>query len=552
MLQRVRTLLLVALAWTLPARAAEPPDRFVRVRGTKFVAAGWPFAFVGANLEAVHGAGFRARYEETLDALLHDGLTVGRIWALGEGPDAGSQQIFRTAPDAFVEASFVQLDRVLAGARGRGLRLIITLANYWDDYGGVRAYLRWAGLPDKGFGAKDRFFADPRTRALYRAHVTRLLDRTNTVTGVRYVDDPTIFAWELMNESRVETEAGAEDRRAFIVEMARFIRSRDPNHLVTPGLLGYGSRRERAEWLAVCRLPEVDYCDSHLYPQTTDRIASERELADFIDDRVQLAHHVAKKPIVFGEFGFRTDEPTWLGRPRAAWFRAFLDRVRLDGAAGALVWIYQPWTGRARDFGIYIDRPDTNDVRAVLRTAAMLQRPGPPARNPRLGAARGEALLYNPYRVLRRPGPAQVTRAAGAVTVSLAADRFAEGRFERVGFYAEGTPPHAYGAGDGAFTWRFTTPSSGEAVLTATLSSEFPGRAAPKDGESRVRVRVDGREVATLEAIPDDGVGAPVEVALGRLPAGRHTLRLEVPPGPRANGLCVYAPGLRVVVRRAR
>ena len=42
-----------------------------------------------------------------------------------------------------------------------------------------------------------------------------------------------------------------------------------------------------------------------------------------------------------------------------------------DGGAGALAWIYQPWLGKARDFGIYVDAPggaahDTRDVRRAL------------------------------------------------------------------------------------------------------------------------------------------------------------------------------------------
>ena len=53
--------------------------------------------------------------------------------------------------------------------------------------------------------------------------------------------------------------------------------------------MGYTSRAERTEWLAVCRLPTVDYCDSHLYAETTDRVTSKARLEQYIDDRVQLA-----------------------------------------------------------------------------------------------------------------------------------------------------------------------------------------------------------------------------------------------------------------------
>ena len=461
-----------SLALLLTLASAIPDGAFVRVDGAGFVVGDQAFAFVGANLNVMHGEAERAHAAATIAGARADGLTVGRVWALGEGdssspPWARSNQLWRVAPTMWLDGGPAQLDHVLADARAHGLRVIITLSNYWDDFGGIRQYLAWARLPVDPFDARDRFFSDENTRAYYRAHVQRLIDRVNKVTGVRYVDDPTIFAWELMNESQVATAAGATARRSWIDEMASFIKARDPNHLVTPGVMGYTSRAERAEWLAVCRLPTVDYCDSHLYPESTDRVTSRARLEQYIDDRVQLARYVAHKPLVFGEFGFRTDAPGYLEEPRAAWFATFLERALVDGAAGALAWIYQPWTGRARDFGIYVDRADTDDVRAALRKFAGVAATTPPPNNPLLGEAHGDALFYDPY-------------------------------------------------------------------VTETRSPY--------------------QRVATLGVIADDGVGHVEKVALGKLRAGRHTVRLLVAPGVGAHGLCVYgdehAP-LRIVTALA-
>jgi mannan endo-1,4-beta-mannosidase len=549
----VRTLLVFALA-AIAARAHAAD--FVRTDGTRFKLGDRPFAFVGCNMDPLHGEPYRARYEATLDAARADGLTVARVWALGEGPADGTgwareAEWFRAGPDGFLEPAWRQLDRVVAAAGKRGLKLIVTLANHWPDYGGVPAYLRWAGLPppEAGWGARDRFFSDPKTRAFYRAHLDRLLARVNTVTGVRYADDPTIFAWELMNESSVETDEGARARLRWIAEMAELIRARDPHHLITPGVLGYGTRKERAAWADVCKLPQVDYCDSHLYPQTTDEVPSLAELQKLIDDRVQLAHHVAHKPIVFGEFGFDTRVDSWLGRARAEWFSEFLGRVFRDGAEGALVWIYQPWAGKPRDFGIYVDRPDTDDVRAVLRrVAARVREAPPPERNPLLGDARGDRPLYDPYKTAHRPGRARlVDDGEGAIALELAPDRFDTGRFERVGAWDGGALLHAYGAGDGWFEWKFDVPQlpSGAAQaleLAARVSSEFPGTSAPPDGGSRVTVSLDGARVGEWDVVPDDGAGRVERLRTSaRLKAGsHHVLRLEVLPGPHSNGLCVY------------
>jgi hypothetical protein len=266
---------------------------------------------------------------------------------------------------------------------------------------------------------------------------------------------------------------------------------------------------------------------------------------------------------VFGEFGFdtRPERADWLGRPRAGWFRAFLERVRFDGGDGALAWIYQPWSGKPRDFGIYVDRADTDDVRATLKAIAQDLLAPAPAGNPLFAAgvaeARGTTPMYQPYRELHHQDKPRLHRDGPRLTIALDPERFAGGRFQRLGSWRGGKRVHAFGAADGWFEWRFTTPSSGRATLFARLSAEFPGEEAPPDGGSQVRVLLDGRPIGELDAVPDDGEGTVQPIALGRLRAGAHTVRLEVPPGPRSNGLCVYGapagspPGdeLRIVLR---
>jgi mannan endo-1,4-beta-mannosidase len=47
---------------------------------------------------------------------------------------------------------------------------------------------------------KELFYTDDTVKAAYWAWVSTVLGRTNSITGTRYVDDPTIFAVELANE----------------------------------------------------------------------------------------------------------------------------------------------------------------------------------------------------------------------------------------------------------------------------------------------------------------------------------------------------------------
>ena len=49
------------------------------------------------------------------------------------------------------------------------------------------------------------FFSDPGARELYKDYVSYILGRRNSRTGQLYRDDPTILAWDLINEPRCET-----------------------------------------------------------------------------------------------------------------------------------------------------------------------------------------------------------------------------------------------------------------------------------------------------------------------------------------------------------
>lgn len=62
-----------------------------------------------------------------------------------------------------------------------------------------------------------RFYALPAARALYYRYVRAIAARVNSFSGVRYTDDPTIFAWELANEPRPLEQV--EAYRAWIDEV---------------------------------------------------------------------------------------------------------------------------------------------------------------------------------------------------------------------------------------------------------------------------------------------------------------------------------------------
>lgn len=359
-----------------------PASKFVKARGTRFVINGKPFRFVGANVAVMYRDEDRELMPETLRQAAQAGIKVVRVWAYGEGgpndvrpmadfADWPRTHPFRFTPDQWNEEAFVHLDRVISEAQKNGLLVQLCLVNWWRDTGGVTQYLRWAGINDAAddrfpFGINNEkailFYTNPETRRLYRAHLEKLATRRNTVTGVAYRDDPTIFGWELMNEAQVITGRWAE-RRAWIAEMSQYLKQLDPNHIIAPGDWGYRSAAERREWLADHNLPTIDYCDVHNYPRDDHDsfVDSPKALREFIENRAAASFSI-NKPLVFGEFGMGVEGHN--GFSQLDWFNAFMDGNVAAGAAGAMFWILTP--DPRRGYGVnYSSGRDTNLLNAI-------------------------------------------------------------------------------------------------------------------------------------------------------------------------------------------
>lgn len=108
-----------------------------------------------------------------------------------------------------------------------------------------------------------------------------VLNRVNTVTNVTYKEDPTIFAWELMNEPRCPSDPSGDKLQSWIQEMAVYVKSIDPLHLLEIGSEGFygpsspdrqrfnpNSFAEQAgtDFVRNHRALGIDFASAHLYP----------------------------------------------------------------------------------------------------------------------------------------------------------------------------------------------------------------------------------------------------------------------------------------------
>ena len=507
------------------------PNAFVRARGNRFVIAGKPFRFVGANVSVMYRDEDRARMPETLRQASLAGIRVVRVWASGEGgpndigpvgadsADWPRTHPFRWAPGNWNEEAFVHLDNVIAEAARNRLLVQLCLVNWWRDTGGVTQYLRWAGITDAadvkfrvGINTERAmlFYTNDETRRLYREHLEKLVTRRNTVTGTLYRDDPNIFGWELMNEAQAVTSRWAE-RRAWMAEMSAYLKSLDPNHIIAPGDWGYRTAAERREWLRDHQLPNIDYCDVHTYPRDDGDsfLDSPTALREFIDNRAAATLSL-NKPLVFGEFGMAVEG--YKGFSQADWYRAYLEGTVRAGAAGTMFWILTPDVGRG--YGVtYVtdrDRAVLAEVTRASQLFASLASADPPERL--TDSARN--LVPRQFvwsRAENDPAtlPLAIVREDKSILYRFKPQMAASERFEKTG----SGPGYIWGYGAGFL--QYTVPERedrrrvSELIVRAHLQPVLPEDAKPENIKTRVTLFVNGKDCGS-RLIPVEPVAQPL------------------------------------------
>jgi len=350
----------VAGATTADAGVAAGPG-FVTRKGADLLLNGKKFQFAGTN-------NYYLMYSSPLmvDAMLGKAAAsdfqVVRAWGSFEigrtdysdtvDPGARDKGVYfqyfdpATGAPAFNDGDngLRKLDYVVAKASALGLKMVFPLVNNWRDFGGMDQYVKW-----RGASFHDDFYTDPVIKGWYKAWISHLLNRVNSITGVAYRNDPTIMTWELGNEPRCKgtgvfpTSANCSTTviTAWADEMTRHIRSIDRNHLRSVGDEGfYCISPSDPDWTRNCgegvddkaliRLPAVDVMSFHIYPDYwgKDLAWSKQWILDHVRDARQ-----AGKAVMWGEYGWQNKAT------RNTVYQDWLQTFLLAGGNGALYWI---------------------------------------------------------------------------------------------------------------------------------------------------------------------------------------------------------------------
>jgi mannan endo-1,4-beta-mannosidase len=60
---------------------------------------------------------------------------------------------------------------VLSEARKHGIKMILSLVNYYGDYGGRKQYVDWAKKQNQIIPSDDGFFNNPVVKGFYKNHI---------------------------------------------------------------------------------------------------------------------------------------------------------------------------------------------------------------------------------------------------------------------------------------------------------------------------------------------------------------------------------------------
>ncbi|TYI93278.1 hypothetical protein E1A91_D02G126300v1 [Gossypium mustelinum] len=284
--------------------------QMVETKGNQFIVNSQPFYVNGFNtywlMVMAADQSTRGKVSEVFQQASAVGLTVCWTWAFNDGRWRALQK----SPSVYDEEVFKALDFVVSEAKKYKIRLMLSLVNNWDAYGGKPQYVKWGKAAGLNLTSDDEFFSHPTLRSYYKAHVKGVVNRVNTFTNITYKDDPTIFAWELMNEPRCTSDPSGDTLQSWIAEMAVYVKSLDAKHI----------------WIS------QTISDAHLQFTTT-----------WMEAHIEDAEKYLGMPVIFAEFGVSSKDPGYNSSFRDAListvYKTVLNSTKKGGSgAGSLLW----------------------------------------------------------------------------------------------------------------------------------------------------------------------------------------------------------------------
>jgi mannan endo-1,4-beta-mannosidase len=239
---------------------------FVTVEDSNFYLNGKKYFFVGTNYWygmnlGAPQSGNLGRLQRELDDLKNIGVTNLRIMGSTQGPDDKSRRIVPSLEyekGKYNEDIWEGLDTFLNEMRKRNMKAVVTLSNFWEWSGGFGQIYEWYKGSFNRYPTS--FYGDDDLTNHLKEFISVIVNRTNTVNGVKYNNDPTIMAWQLANEPRA---GNCDTWTKWVNDTSTYIKELAPKQLVSignegtiTGCSGHGNK-----------VKNIDYITFHAWAQ---------------------------------------------------------------------------------------------------------------------------------------------------------------------------------------------------------------------------------------------------------------------------------------------
>ncbi len=378
-------------------------NEFVTRIGSNLIINNQPFYAIGVNCYYLQNI---AAYKDTfhIDEVFQKAKQIGanviRTWGFFDSPDSTNPAVIQYLPTRFNETGLQALDLVISEAKKYSIYLIIPLVNNWEAYGGMNQYVRWYAnnYPKKnvayekveqkiikgeegrvyhhivsGTFTHDDFYSNPTIIQWYKNYISNLLERVNTITNIKYKDDPIILAWEVANEPRSSDRSGKIVTN-WMKEISTFIKTIDYNHLISTGEEGFDVSSAKysdiykyndQSWLLDgsggisfeqnLQIQDIDISSIHCYPDSWH--LSNGQGIRWLQDHNRLADQM-QKPLMLGEVGKI--------QQRDKFFHVILNEALYSKTASVSIW-QLVYDGRPNNDGFALYYPSDSLIWKIFQ-----------------------------------------------------------------------------------------------------------------------------------------------------------------------------------------
>ncbi|EHL01052.1 putative Mannan endo-1,4-beta-mannosidase F [Glarea lozoyensis 74030] len=155
--------------------------------GTKFTIDGVTKYFAGSNSYWIGFLTNNADIDLTMSHVASAGLKIFRVWGFNDVNGGGNGVYYQSHSSSGATINtgangLQRMDVVVAAAEKYKVKLIINFVNFWDDYGGMNAYVKAYG------GTKTGWYTNAKAQSVYQAYIKAVVNRYKNSRGMANTD----------------------------------------------------------------------------------------------------------------------------------------------------------------------------------------------------------------------------------------------------------------------------------------------------------------------------------------------------------------------------